>query len=70
MEGPLAMTECADIRVSTCEDHSKCPLQSHWNHINLAVKTALQAVTLDKLAAPIPNYVLPTRRLTAEAADV
>jgi FeS assembly SUF system regulator len=69
IEGPVAMTECADPRVSTCDDHSNCPLQSHWNHINLAVKTALQAVTLDKLAAPIPNYILPTRRVNAEAAD-
>jgi len=56
LEGPLAMTECSDARVSTCEDETCCPLRSHWNHINFAVKTALQSVTLAQLASPVANY--------------
>jgi FeS assembly SUF system regulator len=70
LEGPLAMTECADARVSTCSDESCCPLRTHWNHINLAVKTALETVTLKQLAAPIPNYLIGPRAISTEQANV
>jgi FeS assembly SUF system regulator len=69
LEGPLAMTECSDSRVTTCEDEACCPLRTHWNHINLAVKTALQSVNLAQLASPIPNYQLITRPIPTEQAD-
>ncbi len=70
LEGPLAMTECADARVSTCNDESCCPLRSHWNHINLAVKTALRTVTLQRIAQPIPNYIVGDRSILLEQPDV
>jgi DNA-binding IscR family transcriptional regulator len=70
LEGPLAMVECADARVSTCTDESCCPLRSHWNHINLAVKTALETVTLQQIARPIPNYKIGGRSILLEQADV
>jgi len=69
LEGPLAMTECADHRVSSCEEETCCPLKSHWNHINLAVKTALRSISLAQLAAPIPHYNLVGRAHNAEAID-
>ena len=70
LEGPLAMTECADARVSTCSDESCCPLRSHWNHINLAVKTALGTVSLQQIAAPLPNYSFEPRAIPLEQVDV
>ena len=69
LEGPLAMTECADHRVSSCEDETCCPLKGHWNHINLAVKTALCSISLAQLAAPIPHYNLVGRTHNAESID-
>lgn len=56
MEGPLAITECSDNRVTDCDDGGSCPMRSHWNHINIAVKGALQGVTLEDLQRPTPFY--------------
>jgi FeS assembly SUF system regulator len=70
LEGPLAMTECADARVSTCTDESCCPLRTHWNHINLAVKTALETVTLQQIATPFPTYSFEPRAIPMEQVDV
>lgn len=69
LEGPLAMTECADERVSSCGEETNCPLRSHWNHINLAVKTALRSISLAQLASPIPQYNLVGTAHSAEPID-
>jgi len=69
LEGPLAMTECADERVSACEEETSCPLRSHWNHINLAVKTALRSISLAELASPIPHYNVVGLAHKAEPID-
>ena len=69
LEGPLAMTECADERVSSCGEETNCPLRSHWNHINLAVKTALRSISLAQLASPIPQYTLVGSPHSAEPID-
>ncbi len=58
MEGPLAITECSDTEHATCSEEHTCPLKSHWNHINLAVKSALRSVTLQDLLSPIPSYTV------------
>ena len=60
MEGPLAITECSDGEPATCSEQHDCPLKSHWNHINLAVKSALKSVTLQDLLSPIPSYTVHT----------
>ena len=60
MEGPLAITECCDSEHGTCSEEHGCPLKSHWNHINLAVKSALKSVTLQDLLSPIPRYTVNT----------
>ena len=69
LEGPLAMTECADERVSSCEEQTNCPLRGHWNHINLAVKTALRSISLAQLASPIPQYNLVGKTHAVEPID-
>jgi FeS assembly SUF system regulator len=60
MEGPLAITECSTNEPSTCSEEHTCPLKSHWNHINLAVQSALRSVTLQDLLSPIPSYTVKT----------
>ena len=63
------MTECADERVSSCEEQTNCPLRGHWNHINLAVKTALRSISLAQLASPIPQYNLVGKTHAVEPID-
>jgi len=63
IEGPISMTECTTDNGS-CEQESSCEIKGNWNLINRAVYTALEAVTLADLLAPVkPQSVsvgLPT----------
>ena len=56
IEGPIALTECsasADAD-SGCAYQSHCGVSSHWGRINLAVREALQAVSLNDMR-PLPS---------------
>ncbi|MBV8972460.1 MAG: SUF system Fe-S cluster assembly regulator [Sphingomonadaceae bacterium] len=56
VEGPIALTNCQHgpdhEPVSACALEGSCAVRPHWRPINLAVRTALAAVTLGDLAAP------------------
>jgi FeS assembly SUF system regulator len=49
MEGPLALTECAGDH-SQCDLHASCGVGGSWQRINLAIRRALEEVTLAELA--------------------
>jgi FeS assembly SUF system regulator len=49
MEGPLALTECAGNH-SQCDLHGNCGVGGSWQRINLAIRRALEEVTLAELA--------------------
>jgi len=46
MDGPIALTECADGGNHHCNVEQICPMSGNWNKVNLAVRTALEAVSL------------------------
>ena len=46
VEGPIALTACADTSEETCCIESVCPVQGKWNKANSAVRAALSEVTL------------------------
>jgi FeS assembly SUF system regulator len=50
LEGPLALTECADGDPDTCSESRHCPLHRHWPLINQAVYRALSDVCLADLS--------------------
>ncbi len=52
IEGPIGMTECTTSD-GTCEQESSCEIKGNWNLINRAVYTALEAVTLADMVAPV-----------------
>ncbi|MEW5011298.1 MAG: SUF system Fe-S cluster assembly regulator [Cycloclasticus sp.] len=52
IEGPISMTECSTDQ-GNCEQESSCEIKGNWNLINRAVYTALKAVTLADLLAPV-----------------
>jgi FeS assembly SUF system regulator len=57
-EGPIAVTECLGEPPGTCEIELLCPVRSTWGRINAAVRSALDGLTLQELAAP----AFPLRR--------
>jgi len=55
VEGPIALTACADTSDEQCGIETLCPVQGKWNRVNTAVRSALAEVTLadmvDEVAA-------------------
>jgi FeS assembly SUF system regulator len=67
LEGPVAITTCTNDSPGECEHEPLCPVRGHWYLINLAVRQALDSVTLADMAAH-PRIPLPTRGRAATAA--
>ena len=49
MEGPLALTECADSQ-GHCDIKASCAVGGSWQRINLAIRQSLEEITLAELA--------------------
>lgn len=54
VDGPIALTACVARGHEQCEVGNDCTARDHWGGVNLAVRGALAAVTLDRLAAERP----------------
>lgn len=53
LDGPIAFTECSDEgSPGLCSQEAGCLIRNNWQRINLAVRDALEAITLAELAAP------------------
>ena len=50
VEGPIAMTNCIEGSASDCALEGSCRVKPHLNAANLAVRGALQGVSLASLA--------------------
>ncbi|MQX35371.1 SUF system Fe-S cluster assembly regulator [Roseospira navarrensis] len=61
LEGPIAMTACVDSAEDCCEREAYCPMAGHWNRVNVAVRTALDGITLADMAkdAMPPAWMTP-----------
>jgi FeS assembly SUF system regulator len=59
LEGPVAITTCTGDATGACEHESLCPTRGHWHLINLAVRQALDSVTLADMAAHPRRMPLP-----------
>ena len=63
VEGPIALTACADTSDETCSMQSSCLVQGKWNRVNRAVRAALTDVTLAEMIADIYSFgLLPIQR--------
>ncbi len=60
LEGPIAITTCTNDSPGECEHESLCPVRSHWHLINLAVRQALDSITLADMAAHPRRLQIPT----------
>lgn len=51
IDGPIALTNCADTTTGPCSYSEMCDLKPHWVDINDAVRIALDDVKLAKVAS-------------------
>lgn len=56
VEGPIALTACADTSDEHCGIESICPVQGRWNRVNSAVRAALSDVTLADMVADVNAF--------------
>jgi FeS assembly SUF system regulator len=56
VEGPIALTACADTSDEHCSIESVCPVQGRWNRVNSAVRAALAEVTLADMVADMNTF--------------
>ncbi len=66
LEGPIAITACTTGGPSDCAHERRCPVRGHWSLINLAVREALESITLADLASQPRPMRLPM--LSAKSA--
>lgn len=60
LEGPLSVTECS-THGSGCAIESHCATRANWRLINIAIREALESVSLAQMAAPLQR---PPRPIT------
>ncbi|MGH7790652.1 MAG: SUF system Fe-S cluster assembly regulator [Candidatus Binatia bacterium] len=60
LEGPIAITTCTGSTPGDCEHESLCPVRGHWHLINLAIRQALESITLADMAGRPQHLRLPT----------
>jgi FeS assembly SUF system regulator len=70
LDGPIAITDCsAETGVSRCELERLCAVRTNWQRINVAIRDALESLTLADMARPQLSGFVPLRSLTAAVAD-
>ena len=58
LEGPVSITECSSSE-GLCEHEDVCSVGGAWQRINVAIRHALDDVTLSDLIrtnSPVPNF--------------
>ena len=52
LEGPIAFTECS-YATGKCSQEQSCSIRGNWQHINRAVRQALEGVSLADMTRPV-----------------
>ncbi len=50
VDGPIALTECADGGTHTCNIEKICSMSGKWNKVNFAVRHVLETISLADMA--------------------
>ena len=56
IEGPIALTACVDGSTNHCDVENLCPMRGGWDKVNLAIRGALDSVTLADMAEPALGF--------------
>lgn len=68
LEGPVSITECS-AHDSHCDIEAVCRVGSAWQRINLAIRRALDEISLADLLranSPLPRFRFANTRITVE----
>ena len=57
VDGPIAITECAEASSCACQQETVCITRPHWIRINHAIRSALAGITLAEMASE-PGFSL------------
>ena len=49
LEGPIAITECS-VQDDACAYQAHCGVSAHWSRINVAIREALQGISLHEMS--------------------
>ena len=52
IDGPISITECADLSAKDCSLIDSCSVRGRWNGVNTAIRSALEVVTLADMIEP------------------
>ena len=72
LDGPIAVTECIEDTPGECSQESVCHLRGNWQRINLAVRQALESISLAELThpqAPLVQLGHPASGETGKSLD-
>jgi len=56
VEGPQGLTDCAS---GACDRESDCQVGHSWQQVHLKIRSTLQSISLQELAAPNPKAWVP-----------
>ena len=56
LDGPIALTQCIKLGAGRCEVEAVCPSRVGLHRINVAVRKALDDVSLADIATPAPTF--------------
>lgn len=54
LEGPIGMTACTDEESDGCDMDDVCTVRDNWQLVNQVVRRALQNISLEHMAEPMP----------------
>jgi FeS assembly SUF system regulator len=52
VDGPISLTACVEGSAEPCGYACSCPVKGRWDEVNMAIRGALQDVTLADMLAP------------------
>lgn len=67
MDGPIAITDCAEGSTRDCNVESICAMSGNWDKINRAIRQSLESVSLAEMA--VPHSPKPVTEKIALAAN-
>lgn len=65
VDGPIALTQCIKAGPGNCDIEAVCQSRLGLHRINLAVRKALEDISLAEIAGPVPAPATDAGRITA-----
>jgi FeS assembly SUF system regulator len=67
LDGPIAITDCSADPGGKCELERLCAVRTNWQRINVAIRDAMEHLTLADMSRPLPSGFMPLRNMPAPA---